>query len=549
MTDPRPSFNLVDRPWVQVHWLDGTVGEVSLLELFRSAHRIRAVVGEVPTQTFAIVRLLLAILHRAGGGPTDTRHWSELWSTPELPADDIDTYLRTVQDRFDLLSPDRPFYQVAGLRTAKNEVFGLERLIADVPNNEPYFTTRSRHEVDRISFAEAARWVVHCQAFDPSGIKSGAVGDPRVKNGRGYPIGTSWAGGLGGLFIEGADLRETLLLNLIAEDFKDLKFDVDLDLPAWERERPETAQESDDLDKRPYGPLDLYTWQSRRIRLFFDGDGVTGVLIANGDPLGPHNLHQKEPLTAWRRSPTQEKKLKSSPVYLPNTHNPDRSLWRGLAALLPSTSGQATGRDAAPSHPPLVVKWLDHLRDRDVLPEDYYVRTRAIGMAYGAQQATTTEIVDDALEFAVALLREHDVELGVTAVGAVEDAEKGVRALGNLAVNLADAAGNREGSEGPRSRAQELAYAALDQPFRAWLAGLGPDSRPLRARAQWHAQARRLLRRLGEELLSQAGDAAWVGRELNGAQMDSGRADLIFRYQLDNAFPLAASTTESEVPT
>src|SRR5699024_2697574 len=65
---------------------------------------------------------------------------------------------------------------------------------------------------------EAARWLVHCMAFDISGIKSGAVGDPRVKGGKGYPIGIGWSGWLGGLYFEGDTLFQTLMLNTVLSD-------------------------------------------------------------------------------------------------------------------------------------------------------------------------------------------------------------------------------------------------------------------------------------------------------------------------------------------
>jgi CRISPR system Cascade subunit CasA len=306
-------FDLVSRPWILTRRLDGRIGEVGLEELFATAHNLRAIVGEVPTQTFALVRLLLAILHRATDGPPDGHAWGALWHDAALPAADVADYLDAFRDRFDLLHPTTPFYQVADLRTAKGEVFGLDRLIADVPTGEPFFTTRLKAGVERISPAEAARWVAHCQSFDPSGIKSGAVGDPRVKNGKGYPIGTGWAGSLGGIFVEGRTLRETMLLNLIPAAH--LRSD-ERDRPVWERP-PQTACEDVPGGREPYGPLDLYTWQSRRIRLFGDDDAITGVIVANGDQLRPQNRHDLEPMSAWRRSQAQEKTLKQPLIYMP----------------------------------------------------------------------------------------------------------------------------------------------------------------------------------------------------------------------------------------
>lgn len=68
-------FSLIDRPWLLARHENGTVTELSLLEVFASAHRLLGLVGDVPTQLFAHTRLLLAILHRALAGPRDLDEW------------------------------------------------------------------------------------------------------------------------------------------------------------------------------------------------------------------------------------------------------------------------------------------------------------------------------------------------------------------------------------------------------------------------------------------------------------------------------------------
>ena len=184
-------------------------------------------------------------------------------------------YLDKHRDRFDLLHPQHPFFQVAGLHTAKDEAAPLNRIVADVPNGEAFFSMRQpgpRH----IGFAEAARWLVHAHAFDVSGIKSGAVGDRRVKGGKGYPQGVGWAGNLGGVFAQGSTLRETLLLNLISADNDFLQVDK-TDRPVWRRPPVGPAPIEPDLNEpRPSGPRDLYTWQTRRVRLHHHDGEVTG---------------------------------------------------------------------------------------------------------------------------------------------------------------------------------------------------------------------------------------------------------------------------------
>lgn len=171
--------------------------------------------------------------------------------------------------------------QVAGLHTATGATSGLSKLIAEVPDGAPYFTTRAGDGLSHVGPAEAARWVVHCQAFDPSGIKSGAVGDPRVKGGKGYPIGVGWCGNLGLVIAEGRDLAETLLLNLVLDHPSTAE-----DVPVWEREEPLTAAVDPVLATRgrSHGPVELLVWQSRRIRLIPRDDGnVVDALVWDVD--------------------------------------------------------------------------------------------------------------------------------------------------------------------------------------------------------------------------------------------------------------------------
>lgn len=543
-------FVLLDEPWIPVLDVTGQRREVSLLGLFEQAGTVRMIACDLPTQTFAILRLALAILHRATGGPPGEAAWRTLWRDRRLPLTDIADYLEAFRDRFDLLHPERPFYQVADLRAAKDNTYGLERLIADVPNGMPFLTNRAGKGMESITPAEAARWLVHCQAYDPSGIKSGAVGDPRVKSGKGYPIGASTLGWLGGVYMEGATLLETLLLNLvpIAPNWQVAD---ERDLPVWERE-PQTAAEEADATRGPYGLLSLYTWQSRRIRLFGDTAGITGAMIANGDQFDWQDRHLLEPMSVWGRSAPRERELKRSPVYLPRPHDHTRALWRGLQTLLPAPpppNGEAPQRLS-----PMVVRWLARLTVTGVVGQDFQARPRAVSVTYGAKQAVIDEVFTDALTMNVTLLGEHSA-LRATAVDAAADAEAAVQELRRLATNLARAAGSRDTDSGEADRAAERAYALLDRDFRDWLARLDPDSDPAAERAWWQRQARRAVERLGGELVAAAGPAAWVGRpgvDRAGKPVhySSSQAEAWFRAGLAKALPMASQPApqEQEVP-
>ncbi|RMB80550.1 type I-E CRISPR-associated protein Cse1/CasA [Streptomyces shenzhenensis] len=526
------SFDLTARPWIGVLDVNGRQHEVSLRQVFAQAGSLRRVVGDLPTQEFALLRLLLAIAHDALDGPQDIDEWAELRDDLDCFAP-VQAYLDAHRERFDLLHPEAPFFQTAGLHTAKNEIFPLNRIVADVPNGEPFFTAR-RPDGLRLTFAEAARWVVHAHAYDTSGIKSGAVGDDRVKGGKVYPLGTGWVGGLGGVFAEGDTLRDTLLLNLVGADTDGLDIDAG-DRPAWRREPPGPGG----AERAPTGPRDLYTWQSRRLRLHHDHDGVHGVVIGYGDPLASRNKFRREPMTSWRRSRTQEKKLGEAPVYLPREHDPARAAWRGIASLVADRTDQGQTSQPAANLRPGVLEWIARLVTDGHLERGHLVRTRVVGAAYGTQQSVIDDIVDDHLLIPVVLLHRQDRIYGRQAVNAADDADLAVRALGDLAADLAAAAGSTP--DGPRDGARRIGFDQLEQPYRVWLAELASADDPFELRSQWQGEVRRLLGRLGDRLIEAAGDAAWQGRTVTGKNgtvwLNAGLADTWFRARLAKALP------------
>ncbi|MFE3121307.1 type I-E CRISPR-associated protein Cse1/CasA [Streptomyces niveus] len=536
------SFDLTTRPWIAVQRLDGTQDELSLREVFAQAGDLSRIVGDLPTQDFALTRLLLAVAHDVFDGPADIEDWADLWADKQCFAP-VPAYLDAHRGRFDLLHPQAPFFQVAGLRTGRGEVFSLNRIVADVPNGDPFFTSRMP-AVERLGFAEAARWVVHAHAYDTSGIKTGIEGDDRVKGGKVYPLGVGWAGTLGGVMAEGATLRETLLLNLVAADTTDLRFDPG-DRPAWRR--PVCGPGVTD-DRRVTGVRDLYTWQTRRLRLHADAGGVHGVVLGYGDPLVPRNMHTREPMTAWRRSAAQEKKHGEALSYMPREHDPSRSAWRGLEALLADRAEASQGSDPARTLRPQVLEWIARLSTGGWLPRGFLIRTRVVGAVYGTQQSVIDEIVDDRLSMGVVLLHQQDREYAMAAIDAVGDADRAVMALGDLATNLARATG--AASDGPRATARDLGFGALDGPYRVWLHHLAEADDPHNQRARWQKEVYRRLRGLGDQLLRQTGDAGWEGRMVAAKKgpvwLNSALAERWFRSALSQALGTAFSDDPSD---
>lgn len=564
--DNEVSFNLMDRPWIPVTMLnDGEHRELSIIETFEQAGVIRSIDGDIPLQRFAIVRMLVAILYGRFGNDITAEEWKE--DLYDQGADDPDIkqtirdYCETWRWRFDLFDDKVPFYQVADLHTAKYEVSGLERLILDVPSGEPLFTTRLGEGLRSISAAEAARWLVSVQAYDASGIKSGAVGDPRVKGGKGYPIGVAWAGHLGGYLIEGTNLWQTLILNYAGYEALGLgTADVQWsdDVPEWERE-PSGAQPAAGFDQPVertadtsffHGPATLMTWQSRRMLLAHEGETVTGVLVCNGDRLKPQNGQYFETMTGWRRSPTQEKALKRPLVYMPRKHDPARALWRGLPLLTGAENSDNANTNNALR--PYTMAWLSHVRSAMQWNDTVPIRLHAFGVEYGNNDAVIDTVIDDMLDLNLIVIASRSPNMGQMLRQAIDNTDQGVFALRTLAANIASAAGLP--AESAQRRASELGYVTFDRAFRQWVRGIDHDDDLYELQAQWNRTARTILLHLSAQITTQASPRAIVGRDVtdnNGTvrHYSVALAEIWFRSKLNSIFgTVNMPTSEPDSP-
>ncbi|MCB9440931.1 MAG: type I-E CRISPR-associated protein Cse1/CasA [Mycolicibacterium sp.] len=523
-----PTFNLIDEPWILCEGIDGRSHSLSLAEVLHRSGELRSVGGDVPTQTFAITRLLLAVVRRAVDWTSEPlERWSQMWEYGRLPETEIDAYLARVHQRFDLLHPTEPFYQVADLHTAKGDFRPVELLLIDIPSGNKYFTTRAGAGVESLSFAEAARWVVHCHAYDIAGIKSADPRDPNGKNGKGYPIGVGWCGQLGGIIFEGSNLFQTLLLNTVLNGPED-RDDLAADLPVWEQPHPDYRQR---VVLTPTGTCDLLTWQSRRIRLISDGQRIVNVLVANGDPLTSHNRWRTECMTSWRYSEPQSKKF-GDQRFLPTQWDPNRAMWRSIENLLADVPGETHDRSKAPK----TAHWLGYLLSENYLDPDVFIRPHAFGLHYISQSSVVEAATDDALLLRLALLGVGSASREVAA-GAVTSANDAVRVLGYLAKHLAQAAGGD--GDGNKEEAERVAFATLSTKYAHWLAGLSEHSDPRDQETFWQKVVRRVVFDISTELIDCSGEPAFMGREVNGRWLDTAIADAIFRSSLRKALPYA----------
>lgn len=483
MTDQKqePSFDLCMDAWMPAVYLDGSLGEISLKTAFEEADSIKELSGDIPEQVLPIYRMMLAVLYRAYPLPEGDdeksllKTWGEIWQAGHFDMEPICQYLDFFKDRFDLFDSQHPFYQTPGLVYSGKDSDGVGELVADVPKDDKYlFSMRDKGTLESLSFAEAARWLIFQQSYATAGIKPAVVGNTHVKSGKVYApkgsVGTGMLGAEGGIFLEGHSLFETLMLNWVLYDSNRKSTPIvgdEKDIPAWELDS-HSFDLKDAKPGEPCGPAQAYTWQSRRMRLIPSADGkrVTGVIGCYGDIPSVLNADAAEPMTAWRRSEAQQKRLGLPvPPRMPQVHDSSRSIWRGLSSIV-----SAEGDDLRPG----VVRWAELLRSVHAI-DDHDLPVLAIhaqGMTYGTQSSVFSDAIDDVFDMSSSLLS-HDAASCKRAVEVVDLVDQSVGALVNFVSNLQRAAGDKAAKDvarAEREKVRELAYSELDSICRSRLA-------------------------------------------------------------------------------
>ncbi|MFI1885375.1 type I-E CRISPR-associated protein Cse1/CasA [Streptomyces jumonjinensis] len=555
----------MDEPWLSARPAGDAVGDggraggvraVGLRRLLLDAEQFQDLVVDLPTQKPAIFRqLLLPVVVDALGQPANAAEWAEMFQAgafTEKQRQGLTAYFDEHGHLFDLFDAVEPFAQVAGLHTAKGETKGSALLVATAAtgNNVPLFSSRTEGDPLELTPAQAARWLLHTHCWDTAAIKTGAVGDPQAKSGKttGNPVGP--LGQLGVTMPMGRTVYETLLLNIPFGQAP-----LSDDRPQWHRRATEGAVEATLSCALPAwqtrtarGLLDVWTWQSRRIRLIPEetpaGLRVTRVIVAAGDRLT--TTPQADPHTAWirdRPAPRAKKSAngRSANSLRPRRHQPGRAAWRGLEALL-AIGSVGQNREATATRSGFQTSvLLSKLREVGArMPQAYPLQVELTGIAYGNQSAVIEDIVFDEIPLPITALDPEGIVYD-SLLGAVDQAENLATAVNHLSGDLRRAAGSEPIPWDKGQRPGDTLLHALDPVVRRLLAGLraaGEDfdvsERGLEA---WEQKAERATWKVAEQIFSTAAPGLFTGRTVikDGKEhvYRLSTAERAFRHRLD----------------
>lgn len=477
----RPSFNLLDQPWLPCVTLDGPPVTLGIREALLRSHELAELRDPSPLTTAALLRLLLAVLHAAHDRPWTNKQRAELWKAGRWDSEVIHRYLDLQQcrGRFDLFDPQFPFFQDGSFELP--QPITIARLATELAsgNNATLFD----HTVDTSPPAVAppgcARWVVTYQAF----TLGGGQGATSARYGK-HPNLRHAPAALGALvLLRGETLFQTLLLNMVPFTEREPFPGGSEDRPLWERDEfPQPAESP------PPGYLAYLTWPIRCLRLrpeeTIDGWAVRWVDVAQG-PYFPPDGGLRDPFFAMRPS--------AANGYVPLRLSAERALWRDSGSLFGFSVSDTPVKGAT---------------QVEVVPKPTVLRQAGALEAQGPETALSCLVVGlDFDQAKVNLWRAEELPVPrrlLTDADCTDYLKEAVRSAGKVGHSLRDAlkalargllkpdeparADSDLAADISRSWGAEAQYwPALEEPFRVLLRRLAED--PDGALRQWKRAA------------------------------------------------------------
>lgn len=356
-------YNLLDEKWIRVMQKSGgQIEKVSLKEVFVHTGDYYDLAGEMETQDFAVLRVLLAVLQTvfsrfdSEGNPYDFieineetfqqlepvdqddlsdedsyfETWLNLWKKGEFP-EIVQEYLEAWRDHFYLFDDMYPFYQVTPeemeeLADGGGQFFGknLNRTISESNNKIALFAPVTGEAKDKLCNDQLTRWLIMLQGYIGTGDKK------KVKNTK-SSCSKGWLYDLGGIYLKGHNLFETLMLNCILS----IEFDkqdgeiIKAQIPSWER----SPSENVDIYFHNYvdNRAGLYTSWSRAVSFMDDyHEGNPFSCFIAKLPEINHVGNFTEPMTCWGWNGSGPNKDQ----FTPKKHRSDEAVWRHFNVLM-----------------------------------------------------------------------------------------------------------------------------------------------------------------------------------------------------------------------
>lgn len=207
----RPSFNVLDAPWIPVVTLDGTKELLGIRKTLRRAPELKEISVVSPLEEFSVYRFLSVFLMDALR-PKRTSAIKKLLKQGCFDMEQIEEYISLCEEEgvsFDLFDEERPFMQsVPQEKLTAKPITNIDYFLPS-GNNHLHFN-HERIEMHSVSAAQAVRLLLALQQFCTSGLQG--------------PSGVNGAPPYFGV-VKGNTLFETLVYTLVPTQTIDIPFD------------------------------------------------------------------------------------------------------------------------------------------------------------------------------------------------------------------------------------------------------------------------------------------------------------------------------------
>ena len=283
--DNNKGFNLLSSPWIPVLTTEGTK-EVSITDLFKNASDYRQLAGDSEPQNLAMLRLLLAILQTVYQGRQPKTLINKGFNKAlfdYLAANESkfefqgnNSYLNVDITSFNsLVSEDDKIYP--GKKTGTVAIRQIDRRISESKNSPALFSGRSEQYKDTTSISELVRWLITYQGY------AGVTDKVKLTQYKSNPISSGWLFKIDPVYIQGKNLFDTLVLNMV--------FDDKPQRPIWEWQLTDYI---DQLTTFPDNAAQLYTLPARLFHIEWNqgeptiyAAGLPAPTFNEGDYLDP----------------------------------------------------------------------------------------------------------------------------------------------------------------------------------------------------------------------------------------------------------------------
>lgn len=500
-------FNLIDEPWICVRTADMSVKEVSLREAVINSHKYIGLAGEVKTQDFSILRLILAVIYTAfsrydeDGNDIDEdydliENWKSVWQSGRIPEKPIERYFSEWYDRFWLFDEKYPFFQCNAVN-GRGKVYSTSKMIGSLfeSGNKPRLFADRFDSGRLLSYAESTRWLLHINNFDDIAGKNPTPKRP-------------WTSRLSLIAVRGRNLFETLMLNYNAKYDEENKTETETkNIPSWENDN--NSAEFNHLVKIPNNQAELLTLISRKLYLCRENGKVNGYYLSGGDYFEDDEVFA-ENMTMWK---SVKDKKGNHERFRPKLYDASRKAWQEFGSMAVLSKENSESQKI-----PAIIEWVKWLRESDIISSDYMINIVTSAVMYNESQKTCLPVVDvvsDELTFHSQLLLDVGDEWREIINTEILKCEKTAVCVYYLYKDLQFASGRKDKDlktvKSGEVESKRQFYEMIDRPFRMWLAELRTDYETEEYTEKLEIELKRTAQKFGRELASQIGDTSIFG--------------------------------------